>query len=194
MARNKKGPSPMDEGVSWDLTLVWDFSEAEAAVAVMNKSAAKLMGDAISDVIKQEMRTTIKMIKSAQRARGDIYDTVANSLITDQVSKGGLVEVRFGSDPIDQGGVEGSRGGKIAQILQYGMQPFAYAFQGLKITNSKHMGSGQNNEGFINALRKTATHPGIKPIPSEGWLTSTQKRAIPRMNDAIIESLYRSWE
>ena len=176
------------------LNYEWDFVEAEAAVARMNKEAAGVIGGAISDVIKEEMRTTIKMIKSAQRVRGDIYETVADSLIVEKGGRGQLTEIRFGSDPIDKGGVEGSRGGKIAQILQYGMQPFAYGFEGLKITNSKYMGFGQNSQGFINALRKTGTHPGVKPIPSEGWLTSTQERAVPRMENAIIEALNRAWE
>ena len=63
------------------LNYEWDFVEAEAAVARMNKEAAGVIGGAISDVIKEEMRTTIKMIKSAQRVRGDIYETVADSLI-----------------------------------------------------------------------------------------------------------------
>tara|TARA_R110000744_G_scaffold33061_8_gene77065 strand:- start:1204 stop:1761 length:558 start_codon:yes stop_codon:yes gene_type:complete len=172
----------------------WDFEEAEAAVAIMNKEAAAIMGKGIASIIEQEMRTTIKMIKSAQRVRGDIYETVSDSLITEEGHRGQTTEIRFGSDPIEKGGAEGSRGGKIAQILQYGMRSHAYNFDGLKITNSKHMGFGQNNEGFINALRKSGTHPGVKPVPSEGWLTSTQNRAAPRLESAIMEALNKAWE
>ena len=154
-----------------------------------DRTAGSIMAEAIKDVLRAEVPATQRELNSVEPRHRFMGRKVADSLIVevgeDQNSR---AAVRFGSDPLDEGGVSGSRGGKIAQYLEYGMEPFEYPFTFKTITNAKSWGPGG---GFINAKTgRNMVHPGIKGI---GWLKSTLERAQPKFEEAIVSALNSAW-
>tara|TARA_R100001463_G_scaffold19613_7_gene48156 strand:- start:1182 stop:1715 length:534 start_codon:yes stop_codon:yes gene_type:complete len=161
-----------------------DYTEAYRKLKEMDKTASQIMQKAMIDIVDKEASTTIQMLKGKSKGGNDIYNTVIQSLVAFESGSFKEAKVTFGSDPIEEGGVTGSRGGKLAQILEDGMAPHKYAFQGMEIDT-------RSGKGFINALRKTPTHPGI---PATDWLKDTQKRAQPKFEQAIADALQEAWE
>lgn len=154
------------------------------------RTAGDIMAEAIKDVLRIELPVTQRELNSGADVRHRFMARkVADSLIV-EVGEDveGRASVRFGSDPLDDGGVSGSRGGKIAQYLEYGMASFEYPFTFKTIKNAKSWGPGG---GFINAKTgRNMVHPGMKPM---GWLSGTLDRARPKFEEAIVSALNRAW-
>lgn len=160
--------------------LVGDFAE----------NANKQLEEAIVDILKRENRKTQNYIKrELPPSQQDMAQKVADSLAIEVLkSNNGEVEIRFGSNPMDDGGVEGSRGGKLALYLQHGVGEFDYGFTFKTIQNTRFWGSG---EGFINAKTgRNTTHKGFKKI---SWLEYAQQGALPDIEAAILEALEKEW-
>ena len=156
----------------------------------MENESGKIMAQAIKEVLREQISPTQSQIKRDTgpklRAMGQI---VADSLIVELGSnRQNEAEVRFGSDPIESGGVEGTRGGKLAAILEYGAQPFEYGFTFKTIKNSASWGA--IGGGFINAKGGNMTHRGFEPLD---WLSKARDRAAPKIEQRITEALKEAW-
>ena len=168
----------------------YDSREIDRLVDNFAHDAEKYMEQAIVDILKRELRNTQRYIKGElPPSQQDMASKVADSLAVETLeSRDGKVEVRFGSDPMDDGGVSGSRGGKLALYLQHGVGEFNYGFTFKTIENTRFWGGG---EGFINAKTgRNTTHKGFKRI---GWLEHAQQGALPDIQAAIIEALEKEW-
>jgi len=165
-----------------DFAYTIDFSEIDGAIKQMDKDAAKLIKKAIKKVFTKEKQNTKKRLSSGRYA--NMGGKVADSLDVEEVKESNKFGIRFGSQPINSGGATGSRGGKLAQYLEYGVRRHPYSFKGLEITNRS------GSMGFINAL-KTPYHPGIRP---QEWLTRTYERVNPQIPDAIQQALNEAWK
>ena len=108
----------------------FDFTEVNRAIAFMESNAGAEMADAIADRLRRQIPRTQSMINTSVPPRKRVMaKDVADSLAVDiGVNAGGEAQVRFGSEPMDEGGVEGSRGGKLALNLEFGVRSFAYPF------------------------------------------------------------------
>ena len=168
------------------ITGTWDFTEVNRAIAFMESNAGESMADAIALKLKEQMRKSQNYINSSVRPRHRVMgQRVADSLMVEVgVSAVGEAQVRFGSDPMDSGGVRGSRGGKLALILENGIRSFAYPFTFKSIKNSPSWGS--IGGGFINAKGSNKTYKGFDGI---GWLAQAYDEVVPEMEAAIIEKL-----
>ena len=179
-----------DSPVSFSIS--WDYHEIEAALAKMDREANKLISRAISGVLRKEMENTRRRLKTGARGMsGSMQDIVADSLIVEEgVDSMGWAAVRFGADPIDEGGPAGGRAtGKVAyfaQMLETGVPSFSYPFKAMKINQGSSM---QSYEGWINTA-KDSVFPGIKPVK---WLQETLKRSKPQIPDAIVKELDDAW-
>lgn len=173
-----------------DAFFQYDSRTIDKLVGKFANDANKQLEEAIVEILKREARNTQRYIKGSlppsQRA---MATTVADSLSVEVLkSNQGEVEVRFGSSPMDEGGVSGSRGGKLALYLQHGVGEFDYGFTFKTIENTKFWGGG---EGFINAKTgKNTTHKGFKKI---SWLEYAQEGALPEIEAAMIEALEKEW-
>ena len=167
----------------------YDSAEIERLVGKFAENVERQMEKAIVEILKRELRNTQSYIKNEVPPRQKGLSTkVADSLAIETLeSADGEVHIRFGSDPMEEGGVEGSRGGKLALYLQHGAGRFDYGFKFMKIKNTAFRGGG---EGFINARGEHATHPGFKRI---AWLERTQQAALPDIQAAIVEALEKEW-
>lgn len=171
---------------SGSITGTWDFTEVNRAIAFMESNAGESMADAIASKLKEQMRKSQNYINSSVQPRHRVMgQEVANSLMVEVgVSAVGEAQVRFGSDPMDSGGVRGSRGGKLALILENGIRSFAYPFTFKSIKNSPSWGS--IGGGFINAKGDNKTYKGFDGI---GWLAQAYDEVVPEMEAAIMEKL-----
>ena len=182
--------SRRDSPVSFSVS--WDYREIKRALEKMDKEANKLISRAISRVLRKEMENTRRRLKTGARGMsGSMQDIVADSLIVEEgIDNMGWASVRFGADPIDEGGPAGGREtGKVAfyaQMLETGVPRFSYPFKAMKVNQGSSM---QSYEGWINTA-KTATFPGIKPV---NWLKDTLKRAKPQIPEAIVKELDDAW-
>jgi hypothetical protein len=170
----------------------WDYRQIKNALRRMDRESNKLLSNAISGVLRKEMENTRRRLKTGSRGMsGSMQDIVADSLIVEEgLDRSGWASVRFGADPIDEGGPAGGRAtGDVAwfaQMLETGIPSFEYAFKAMKINQGSSM---QSYEGWINT-GKNALFPGIKPV---SWLKDTMKRARPQIADAIVDTLNKAW-
>ena len=88
----------------------WDWSDFNAAVDQMGDEANALMSRAIAGVLRKEMESVRQQLKRGMGIHGSIQDVVADSLAVEEwgTAEGGAAMVRFGSEPMDRGGVTGS--------------------------------------------------------------------------------------
>ena len=173
-----------------DTFFQYDSRQIDRLVGDFAQNANEQMEQAIVDILKRELKNTQQYInQSLPPSQQDMATKVADSLMVETLkSSNGEVEVRFGSDPMDDRGVEGSRGGKLALYLQHGVDEFNYGFTFKTIENTRFWGGG---EGFINAKTgRNTTHKGFKRI---GWLEHAQEGALPDIQAAIIEALEKEW-
>lgn len=157
----------------------------------MDRTSGEIMAKAIKEVLRGELsRTQSELKKDAGPKLRYMANEVADSLIVEVGNNANNeAEVRFGSDPIDSGGVEGKRGGKLAAILEYGARPFEYGFTFKTIDNSSSWGS--IGGGFINAKTTGNTmHKGFEPLD---WLSKTRDRAVPKIEIRIQQALQEAY-
>lgn len=157
----------------------------------MERTAGEIMAKAIKEVLREELsRTQSELKKDAGPKLRAMAGIVADSLIVEVGNnQNNEAEVRFGSDPIDSGGVEGTRGGKLAAILEYGARPFEYGFTFKTIKNSSSWGT--IGGGFINAKGTgNQTHKGFEPLD---WLSKTRDRAAPKIEVRIQQALQEAY-
>lgn len=173
------------------LNLRLDTRQMDAANKAMDATAAGIIAKAIKEVLRAEISPTQSQIfRDTPPSQRDMATAVADSLTVEAGHRDKTAEVRFGSDPMDSGGVTGSRGGKLAEYLEFGVYPFAYGFTFKTIKNSRFWAMGSNSGGFINAKGSNMTHKGFKAI---GWLGKAQERAVPKMESAILNALNEAW-
>lgn len=168
----------------------YDTRQIDKALGRFAEQTAKVMEDAIYEILKDQVSKTQNYINSSvSPAQMEMGRKVADSITAEVLkSQDGEVAFIFGSDPMDDGGVEGSRGGKLALYLEHGVEPFAYGFTFKTIENSKFWGGGT---GFINAKAdRNSSHKGFKAI---GWLEDAQQSALPKIEEAILSALYEAW-
>jgi hypothetical protein len=173
-----------------DAFFQYDSRTIDRMVGEFGKNANDQLEEAIVDILKRELKNTQRYIQSElPPSQQDMATKVADSLAVEVLkSRSGEVEVRFGSEPMDGGGVSGSRGGKLALYLQHGVGEFNYGFTFKTIENTRFWGGG---EGFINAKTgENTTHKGFKRI---GWLEHAQQGALPDIEAAILEALEKEW-
>jgi hypothetical protein len=175
-----------------NLNLRWDTRQMDAANKAMDATAAGIIAMAIKEVLRAEISPTQSQIfRDTPPSQRDMATAVADSLTVEAGHRDKTAEVRFGSDPMDSGGVTGSRGGKLAEYLEFGVDPFEYGFTFKTIKNSRFWGAGGTSSGgFINAKGGNMTHKGFKAI---GWLSQAQERAVPKMESAILNALNEAW-
>ncbi len=166
--------------------------QLNAAMDNFEKTAGAVIANAIKDVLRQEAASTQRFINGAvsprQRYMGKrVADSIAVEMGQDDANN---IVVRFGADPMDDGGPEGSRGGKLALILEHGARPYEYGFTFKTIKNSPSWGSGAGEGGFINAKGRNGTHPGFKSI---GWLERAEERVKPEIGQAIADALREAY-
>jgi hypothetical protein len=167
-----------------------DTRQTDAAIKTMEQTSAEIMANAIYNVLKKQIPTSqSQIIRDASVRQQNMARKVADSLIVEVgENHNQKAEVRFGSDPIDEGGVTGSRGGKLAQYLEYGTRKFDYPFTFKTIDNSMTFGSGQ---GFINAKTgNNMVHPGFKSID---WLSKARDAVSPQIEAAIVDAFNDAW-
>ena len=168
-----------------------DDRQTRAAIKEMERTSADIMANAIYEVLKGQVGPTQSQIKRDSPVRQQaMAQKVADSIIVEVgQNHNQKAEVRFGSDPIDQGGVTGSRGGKLAQYLEYGSPKFDYPFTFKTIDNSTTFGTG--SEGFINAKTgRNMVHPGFKSID---WLSKARDRSSAQIESALIDGFNKAW-
>lgn len=168
----------------------YDSRQIDKLVRDFAEDAHKQMEDAIFQILKKQLPKTQRYIVSElPPSSKDMGHKVADSLEIELLkSREGEVEFRFGSSPMDEEGVTGSRGGKLALYLQHGVGPFNYGFTFKTIESTRYWGGG---EGFINAKAgKNTVHKGFKKI---SWLEHAQDGALPEIEAAILENLYEEW-
>lgn len=169
--------------------LEFDDRQYQKDLDNLQAKAKQIMIDTIYDILKEQLADTQKYIKSETEFKHRyMANKVADSLIVEQgFTEGDTVVVGFGSDPFPDG-VEGSRGGKLAQILEFGVQPFSYPFTFKTIENSQSWGS--IGGGFINARAgNNQTHRGFKAI---GWLDYSQAQVMPQIQ-RIVDAFAEAW-
>lgn len=157
----------------------------------MERTSGEIMARAIKEVLREEISKTQSDLKrDAGPKLRYMANQVADSLIVEVGNnQNNEAEVRFGSDPIDSGGTEGSRGGKLAAMLEYGVRPFEYGFTFKTIKNSPSWGSVGG--GFINAKGTgNQVHKGFEPLD---WLSKTRDRAAPKIEIRIQQALQEAY-
>jgi hypothetical protein len=165
----------------------FDFTEVNRAIAFMESNAGAEMADAIADRLRRQIPRTQSMINTSVPPRKRVMaKDVADSLAVDiGVNAGGEAQVRFGSEPVDEGGVEGSRGGKLALNLEFGVRSFAYPFSFKSVEPSPSFGIGSNIGSFINAK----VHPIYKGYEGIGFLAQALAEVSPDIEQIIMERL-----
>ena len=166
----------------------FDFTEVNRAIAFMESNAGAEMADAIAQRLRQQIPRTQSMINSSvPHNRRVMGREVADSLAVDiGISPAGEAQVRFGSEPMDEGGVTGSRGGKLALMLEFGVREFAYPFTFKTIKPSPSFGIGNTGLGhFINAK----VHPKYPPYDGIGFLAQALTEVSGDIDQIIMERL-----
>jgi len=172
----------------------WDDRQWRAATKQMHKDAKKIFVKALSGVLRAETEKVRQALKR-RGITGSALDKIADSLAVESGTQGNDAVVRTGSMPMDGGGVTGSRGGKLAQIYEYGVGQFPYPWKvGKPVKNSAVRGFGGGNDmGFIS-MSKTSMHPGFKKaFGNEGWLERIYNNSIPKIEDAILDEIQKAW-
>ena len=193
MARRFPNLNASVSGRNGGIVSSWDFGQVERSLDKMERDAGKSMANAIKDVLRKQVTESQSFINSSVRPRHRFMGkAVADSLAVDIVGKeGNEAEVRMGSEDMDDFGIEGSRGGKLALILEFGIRSFQYPFTFKSIENSPSWGSGGGEGGFINAkLGENMTYKGVEGI---GWLAKAYNNVVPKIEDAIISALERDF-
>lgn len=170
----------------------WDARQVERAFNHMEENAGKVMADAIKQALREQATKTQRYIKSSVSSRQRVMgQRVADSIAVEVWgNKQNATEVVFGSDPIGDGGVTGSRGGKLAIMLEKGVQPFEYGFTFKTITPSPSFGIGSTGLGnFINA-KANPVHGGFKAI---GWLADAYAEVVPEIEERLILALQEAF-
>lgn len=164
-----------------------DFTEVNRAISFMESESGAAMADAIAQVLRGQVTKTQGFINSSVPPRKRFMGKkVADSLMVEAgVTAVGEAQVRFGSDPMDGGGVTGSRGGQLALMLEFGVKSFPYGFDFKTIEPSPSFGVGGNNGSFINAK----VHPMYKGYDGIGYLAAAFAETVPKMEDAIMNKL-----
>ena len=174
-------------------SFVIDTTRFKRSMKELENRSSKIMSDAIFEVLKKQIPAAQSQIKSDSPVRQrDMAQKVADSLGVEQGMAGKQkAEVRFGSLPMDSGGVKGSRGGKLAALLEYGAPQFNYPFTFKSINNSATFGGGSGSGGFINTKGGNNTvHPGFKSID---WLSKARDRSAVEIEGAIIKAFNDAW-
>lgn len=176
-------------GKDFNISTKWDFGQVDRALNQMERDAGKSMANAIKEVLRREMGNAQNDINSSVRPRHRVMgQRVADSLAVEILGDAGSeAEVRAGSDPMDDFGVEGSRGGKLALILEFGIRSFPYPFTFKSIKNSPSWGSGAGEGGFINA--KAGNNTQYKGFDGIGWLDKAYNKSVPQIEQAILQAL-----
>lgn len=166
----------------------FDFTEVNRAIEFMESNAGKEMANAIAQALRrQASRTQSYINQSVPPNKRVMGKEVADSIGVDiGVTAGGEAQVRFGSEPMDEGGVTGSRGGKLALMLEFGIKEFRYPFDFKTITPSPSFGIGSTGLGnFINA-KANPTYPRYEGI---GWLAQALGEVEPEIEQIIMAKL-----
>jgi hypothetical protein len=166
----------------------FDFTEVNRAIAFMESNAGAEMANAIADRLRRQIPRTQSMINSSVPPRKRFMAReVADSLAVDiGVSAAGEAQVRFGSEPMDDGGVTGSRGGKLALMLEGGVKSFNYPFTFKTIEPSPSFAVGSTGVGnFINAKLK----PRYPAYDGIGYLAEALAEVSGDIEEIIIERL-----
>jgi hypothetical protein len=171
-----------------------DTKEVNRAISNMESKSGKVMAEAIKEALREQTTRTQRYINSSVRVRHRVMgQRVADSIAVETFGDGtNVAEVAFGSDPIQEGGVTGSRGGKLALILENGIKSFEYPFTFKTIKNSPSWGSGAGEGGFINARGggKNATYTGFEGI---GWLAQAYAEVVPKIEERLIVALQEAF-
>lgn len=171
-----------------------DTQQVNRAIANMEENSGKVMAETIKEALRKQAMRTQRYINSSVIPRHRVMGRrVADSITVETFGDGANVaEVAFGSDPIQEGGVTGSRGGKLALILENGIKSFSYPFTFKSIENSPSWGSGAGEGGFINARGggKNATYSGFDGI---GWLAQAYAEVVPEIEERLILALQEAF-
>tara|TARA_Y100001972_G_scaffold125252_2_gene176066 strand:- start:366 stop:947 length:582 start_codon:yes stop_codon:yes gene_type:complete len=165
-----------------------DFTEVNRAIAFMESKSGESMADAIAQRLRKQVPRTQSFISSSMPPRKRFMGrAVADSLAVDiGVTAVGEAQVRFGSEPMDDGGVTGSRGGKLALMLEFGIRPFRYPFTFKTIEPSRSFGIGDTGLGhFINAK----VHPQYPKYDGIGFLARALSEVQPEIDQIIMDKL-----
>ena len=165
-----------------------DCRQTDAAIKEMERTSAEIMAQAVYNVLKRQLPKSQSQIKRDAPVRQQaMAQKVADSLVVEiGTNHNQKAEVRFGSDPIDTGGVTGSRGGKLAQYLEYGTPKFSYPFTFKTIKPSPSFGIGNTGLGhFINAK----VHPRYPAYDGIGFLAEALAEVSPDIEQIIMERL-----
>ncbi len=169
-----------------------DTRQVEKAIKTMEDDSGKVMAQAITDALRRQLTRSQTYINSSVPSRQRVMgQRVADSLTVETFGENGNeAEVVFGSDPIGEGGVTGSRGGKLAIMLERGVQGFPYGFTFKTIDPSPSFGIGSTGLGnFINA-KANAAHPGFESI---GWLAQAYAEVVPELEREIMGALQEAF-
>ncbi len=185
-------PSISASGGNGKMSFNLDTREVNRAVNQMETKSGKVMAEAIKEALREQATRTQRYINSSVRVRHRVMgQRVADSIAVETFGDGtNVAEVAFGSDPIQEGGVTGSRGGKLALILENGIKSFEYPFTFKSIKNSPSWGSGAGEGGFINAKGKNATYSGFDGI---GWLAQAYAEVVPKIEERLIVALQEAF-
>ena len=169
-----------------------DTREVERAIKNMDDNSGKVMAQAISDALRRQATRSQNYINQSVPSRQIVMgQRVADSITVETFGDGqNEAEVVFGSDPIGEGGVVGSRGGKLAIMLERGVQAFPYPFTFKTIDPSPSFAIGSGGLGnFINA-KANASHPGFSGI---GWLAQAYAEVVPEIEREIMFALQEAF-
>ena len=169
-----------------------DTREVERAIKNIEDNSGKVMAQAITDALRRQATKSQNYINSSVPSRQKVMgQRVADSITVETFGDGeNEAEVVFGSDPIGEGGVTGSRGGKLAIMLERGVQGFPYPFTFKTIDPSPSFAIGGSGLGnFINA-KANAAHPGFQGI---GWLAQAYAEVVPEIEREIMFALQEAF-
>ena len=179
------------QGGGYGFDVRFNNNQWKKAIRQAKKDAPRVLGEAVAKVLTEDM-ANIRAALKRRGVAGSAMDKIGDSLIVEMgTEKGGAdTMVRAGSEPVDAGGVTGSRGGKIAIYYEYGVPSFNYPWAIGKEVESSALRGGT---GFIN-MGRNSRHPGFKKaFGAKGWLTEWYDRSIPRMKEAIENAMEREW-
>ena len=158
--------------------------------------AVKVIGREIKKIMQEEKRNTQSYLKRKGAVRGDAPHKIADSLrVEGPEQQGDTNYVLFGSfDGGTPSGVEGSRGGKIAELYEEGRGEYTYQFkgggkgtahiEGRPIVPSKIRGFGGAGLTLSNYLPPgLQRHPGY---PRLAWKERTLQNTIAKLESNRI--------
>tara|TARA_R110001592_G_scaffold142126_1_gene364104 strand:+ start:223 stop:780 length:558 start_codon:yes stop_codon:yes gene_type:complete len=169
-----------------------DDRQVKQAVDHMEANSGKVMAETIKEALREQATKTQRFINSSVPSRQRVMgQKVADSIAVEIYGDGkNIAEVAFGSDPMQEGGVTGSRGGKLAIMLESGVKPFEYGFTFKTIKPSPSFGIGSTGLGsFINA-KANPVHGGFEAI---GWLAQAYAEVVPEIEERLIVALQEAF-